>query len=287
MHLPDVLSSLDLGVAEQVVGQQALLGGLVLARVLGLVLCLGGLLFRLEMRLRLGLAALLGLMLVTRLDTSSPPVPAGTGFVTAAVAELALGAAVGLGASVVLLAVRLGAEFLGQFPGTVDVPAGGWSGGLSGGGEAGEEGRPLQVLFKSLALLVFLQSQGHVRVVQACQRSLRLWPVGHWHDQPVLSDWIPGLLQQAALLGLNLAGPLLAGCGLAALGVALIVRWLPQLEGLTVLPSCRLALCWLVLACGIPAVVEQLERQSREAGVSLQEELQRPDAGTATGRVRP
>ncbi|MFM8583176.1 MAG: flagellar biosynthetic protein FliR [Planctomycetaceae bacterium] len=281
------LSPLDLGVAEQLVGQQALLGGLLLARVLGLVLCLGGLLFRLELRMRLGLAGVLCLMLLMRLDADSPPLTPGTGWVTAAVAELALGAGVGLGAAVVLLAVRLGAEFLGQFPGTIDGPGGGWAGGLGGGGDAAEEGRPLQRLFKSLAVLVFLQSQGHVRVVQACQRSLDLWPVGHWQDQPVLGDWIPTLLQQAVLLGLNLAGPLLAGCGLAALGVALIVRWLPQLEGLTVLPSCRLALCWLILACGLPGVVHQLERYAVETPSVMPGKGRGAEAGIATERAPP
>jgi len=247
----------QLGLVRELVDQQARLGILVLARSLGMALCLGGLLFRHEWRLRIGIGALLALTLLGRLPPQSLTIVTGVSLPLGLVWELMLGVTLGLGATLCLWPLSLVSDLLAQFLGT---PLGGESD--SGGVGFGMSGRSVHLLLRALALVVFLQSNGHVTLLLACERSLRDWPLGVWPETIPFVEWLTRLLQHAAILGLSLAAPLLGACGLVSLAVALIVRWFPQFERLASLPSLRQSVCWLLLSLGIPGIVEQIERQT-------------------------
>lgn len=96
----------------------------------------------------------------------------------------------------------------------------------------GNDSSPLGIMFNQAFIVFFLTSGGFLLLLGVLYDSFRLWPVFDW--TPTLkTEHIPLLLAQLdRLLGMTmlLAAPVVVAMFLAELGLALVSRFVPQLQ---------------------------------------------------------
>lgn len=114
----------------------------------------------------------------------------------------------------------------------------------------GNDSSPLGEMFLQ-AFIVFLIASGGLQIVLGCiYDSYRLWPIGSW--MPTLSrNGIPLMLDQLDRLmrmAIVLASPVLIVMFLAEIGLALISRFVPQLQVFFIAMPIKSALAFMVLA---------------------------------------
>ncbi len=213
-----------------------------------MLMCLPALLRGADWRIRAGLA--LGLAIVLTPVTPSLRISIGTwtALASLAVGEFVIGAALSLAGALVLGGVRLAAELIDQQLGLT------LSEGLALGGEGGVG--VASTLFRSLAILAFLQLGGHLQIVAACAESLRVIPPGTAQLTPALATLLRDLVQQSFVLALRLAGPVWGATALAAFAWGLLGRAMPSLNGLSLGAPWRVCVGLLALSWGLPLVAE-------------------------------
>jgi flagellar biosynthesis protein FliR len=140
--------------------------------------------------------------------------------------ELAVGLALGLGATTILSALLMAGSLIDQqsglSTGELFNPEFGVSLGLSG-----------QMLHQ-LGLVVFLVAGGHVLLVSTLLETFHTLPVGYaWVGPPVL-DALSELVHQSLRLAIQVSAPVLAVMTLVGLAMGFVGRALPRLDVLAV-----------------------------------------------------
>lgn len=221
---------------------------LVAARLAGLSFCLPVLFRGAHWVLRAGVV--LSLALVLWPGVSSQAVPAGSWGESAGlvVMEFVLGASMSLAASLVLSAVRLSAELIDQQLGLTMTE--GLALGERGGAGVGS------LVLRTLAILVFLETGGHLMVVRACAESFQVIPPGVADLAPGLEVVLMELVQQSFVLALRLAAPVWGATALVSLAWGMAGRMVPALGNLFSVAPWRAGLGLLALSFALPVVAE-------------------------------
>jgi flagellar biosynthesis protein FliR len=229
----------------------AVAGVLVGARVLGLVWTAPALaLPALGWRFRLALGVSLGAILVPVVGREIA-VPRGWEAVgRACLVELAVGAALGYSAALVVAGARQAGELVGSQAGL--SPAALFD------PEAGNDLTPLGHLYGLLALAVFLALDGPIVLVKALVESYRVVPVGGARLSAETAALVFGRVGQALALALRAAAPPALALALAGLALGLLGRAAPSLQLVALSLPIRWALGLLLAGLGLLGLIATL-----------------------------
>lgn len=229
----------------------AVAGVLVAARVLGLVWTAPALaLPALGWRFRLALGVSLAAILVPAVGREIV-VPAGWEAVgQACLVELAVGAALGYSAALVVAGARQAGELVGSQAGL--SPAALFD------PDAGDDLTPLGHLYGLLALAVFLSLDGPIVLVKALVESYRVVPAGGARLSAETATLVFGRVGQALALALRAAAPPALALALAGLALGLLGRAAPSLQLVTLSLPIRWALGLLLVGLGLLGAIATL-----------------------------
>ena len=195
----------------------------------------------LPVRVRVAVAVCLGVVLGTALPL--PGTVAGAALAWAAAGELVLGAALGLGAKLVLVGLELSAALIDQPIGLTPAAAPGPLWGHDSAATA-----PWMVLIGALAFLAASPLGGDWLVIGALIDSLGLVPLGSVIaiDRPV--QFVMNVMQAALMLGFQAAAPVVVTVGLLQGLWAILGRARGAALWQSTLTPARILLSVLVLA---------------------------------------
>lgn len=158
--------------------------------------------------------------------------------------EAAIGLALGLAARFIYLAVQQGAEILAQQMGFTD------SGVINP--DSGEEEQPMGLLYETVFALLFLVSGSYQLLLLMIGRSYKAFPVGSTPDAAALAQGLVTAGSMMLLLGLKLAGPVLAAFLILAIVLAVLARVLPEMNVLMESYPLRVGLGLLMATAMMP-----------------------------------
>lgn len=229
----------------------AAVAALVLARVLGLAwsapaLSTSGL----GWRLRLGLAATLGSVLVPVVGGRVSPPAGWPALGGACLVELAVGMALGWSAALVVAGARQAGELVGAQAGL--APAALFD------PEAGDDLTPLGHLYGLIALAVFLALDGPMVLIRTLVESYELVPAGSAGLTAGTASLAFGQVGQALALCLRAAAPPALAVALAGVALGLLGRAAPSLSLVALSLPVRSALGLLLVGLGLVTLVATL-----------------------------
>jgi flagellar biosynthetic protein FliR len=215
-------------------------------------------------RIRAALSFVIAFCLTLPTLGSAHDVPLEPGpLLVSSLAELMVGAVIGLTARVTLAAAEAAGTIAGNamglgFANTVDPLF-------------GDEGMPTTTLMGSLSVLIFFVLQGHHVLLQALSASLTLAPCGRGFP-PFHADRMVVLGARIMAQGLRIAAPVVATMFVVQLGMALASRAAPRVQvfalsfgmavsvGALLLVACapQIAQALADLITGIPDLLAQL-----------------------------
>ena len=168
------------------------------------------------------------------------------------VTELLFGVALGFVASAVFEALRLAGEVLdlqiGLSAGQLFDPASGTQSGI------------LSTGYSLLALLFFVTLNGHHWLVRGIAGSFAIVPLGAAQIGAEIPALAYGLGTSVLVMGLRIAGPVMAALLLADLAFGLVARAVPQINVFLVGIPAKIALGLAVAAVAAPALLLNMER---------------------------
>jgi len=222
-------------------------------RVAGLAAVAPGLSYQ-QAPAQVRVALAVGLALIVAPVAGSPPgsLDEPMRYMALCAVELVFGIALGFVASAVLEALRFGGEVLdlqiGLRAGQLFDPTSGSSSGI------------LSTGYYMLALLFFVTLNGHHWLVRALAGSFAIVPVGGVHLGAGVASIASGLGTSVLVLGLRVAGPVMAALLLADLAFGLVARAVPQINVFLVGIPAKIALGFAIATVGVPSVLMNLER---------------------------
>jgi flagellar biosynthesis protein FliR len=226
---------------------------LVLARVIGLCWTAPGLATPgLDGRMRVILAGFLTALIapVVGRDLTSPTNSWALG--ASCLFELAIGAGLGWGASLVIAGARQAGEIAGAQAGL--SPAALFD------PELGDGLTPLGHLYGLVALGVFLVLEGPTQLVTALAESFRVIPPGGSSPSPEVATWAFGQVGQALGLALRIAAPPALALTLAGLALGLLGRAAPSLQLVSLSLPVRTLLGLALAALGLVTLAATIGR---------------------------
>ena len=204
------------------------------------------------LKLRVAGGIVIGMAVVGRL-AAPVAVPADwIGLSVAAVAELAIGATIGLAARVLFAGIELGAFHIGQQMGVALAEA--------YDPLREESSDSVRRLFDMLALVVFLAVGGHRVLIASLLATFKGVPLmSFWPGQSGL-EMVTALLGTSFVLALRVAAPVLLAILLATVAMGFLGRTLPQLNILTTGLPISTLLGMILLAAGLTMMGPVLEQ---------------------------
>lgn len=212
---------------------------------------------------RVPLQARLGLGLFATLVILPPGAPGAAVQVTptAITGELLLGLLVGFTVSLVFGAVQFAAALINFNIGMGIIPSVDPSLDLGGGG--------LERFFYLLALLIFVQIDGHHQFIAALHHLFELVPVGTVSLQPATAQQLTVLSAGLFTAALRIALPALAALLLADLGLAILARVAPQFNLFALGLPLKAVVGLGVTAVAVPLLVPRLIAMFRAVPTSM------------------
>jgi len=116
----------------------------------------------------------------------------------------------------------------------------------------GERNQPVGVLFQLSFLLLFVIAGGHHLLLRVLARSYVAFPVGATPDVGAVTEGIVSAGSAMLLLGLRLAGPVLAAFMILGVLLAVLARVLPEMNLLVASLPLRVGLGLLMAAAILP-----------------------------------
>jgi flagellar biosynthetic protein FliR len=226
----------------------AAIWGLVMARVLGLCWTAPALAVpELDWRFRLGLALVLGLVLIPLVESAIVPPAGWSNMVQGVLLEVLTGAVIGWSAALILAGARLAGDMV--------AAQGGLSTAMLIDPETGEEVTPLGRFFGWIALVVFLALDGPLILVRALVESYQTVPACGLLISPETANRAFAQIGHALELALRAAAPAALALALAGVILGLLSRAAPSLPFVALaLPiRCLLGIA-LVLLSVVPLV---------------------------------
>jgi len=224
---------------------------LVLARVLGLCLTAPGLAVPgLSWRFRVGLAGVLGLVLVPVLEGGVTAPPAWTDAAWASLGEVLTGAMLGMTAGLIAAGARAAGDLVAAQAGlataTLFDP------------ESGEEVTALGRLYGWVALAAFLGLSGPLALVRALADSFSVVPAGRFLISRGTATEACGQVGRALELSLRAAAPPAVALIMAGLALAWLSRTAPSLPFLILALPIRTVLGVALVLLGLAALAMTL-----------------------------
>lgn len=132
----------------------------------------------------------------------------------------------------------------------------------------GNDSSPLGLLFNQAFIVFFFISGGFLLMMDLLYESFRLWNVFAWtpHLKPESMPLLVGQLLSLVKVGLLLASPAVIAMFLAELGLALVSRFVPQLQVFFMAMPIKSALAVLVLMLYVAMLFEYGVDQIRSLG---------------------
>lgn len=166
-----------------------------------------------------------------------------------ALAELIVGAVIGLTARVIMAAAESAGTLAGNamglgFAGQVDPVFGG-------------EGVPTSLLTSSLAVLIFFALRGHHTVLEALSASLTLAPCGNGFPS-LRYESLTMVGARIVMQGLRIASPVVATMFVVQLGTALVARAAPRVQIFALSFGVSVSIGALVLLMSAPELAQGL-----------------------------
>lgn len=195
--------------------------------------------------------------------TGAAALPSLPAFAEAAFAEIAIGAVIGLLASMPLVAAQIGglvaSQQLGLGFGRFYLPS------------MDDEGDALEQMMFLLALMLFISVGGIEQMVLAAAESYRWLPAGTISVAPMAqaTELMIGALGSALELGLRVAAPVLAIVTLESIALGFVGRTMPAINVLSVGFALRVGAGIAVLALGIGVIRVAIDGVIDETLVSL------------------
>ncbi len=173
--------------------------------------------------LAVGLGGVVGAYVSGRGQSGAVPGIATPGiYIGAVVTELAIGAVIGYGVSLLFEAVRFAGDM-------IDVQMGlGQSTALDP--TSNIQATVVSRAYYFVAVIIFLQMNGHHWLIAGLNRSYELIPLGGAGYSRELSELIIDLVGSIFTIGLRVAAPVIASVFLTDIGFGLIARVVPQMN---------------------------------------------------------
>jgi flagellar biosynthetic protein FliR len=196
--------------------------------------------------LALGLAA----VVVPVCVRTPPPVGDPGLFVALCLAELAFGIALGFAMGALLEALRFGGEIL-------DLQIGLRAGQLFDPSTGSQSGI-LSTGYYMIALVLFMQLDGHHYLLRGLAASFQMTPVGELTLRPCLMRVVSDLGSSLLAIGVRVAAPVIAALLLADLSFGLVARAVPQVNVFLVGIPAKMALGFIIAAISASLLSENI-----------------------------
>ncbi len=200
----------------------------------------------LPLLLKAGIAAMVSIFMALRVPPSAVPAWAATPIAAGVlvVREVLCGAAIGLAAQLVFLAIQQGGILIGRQMGfymaSILDPS------------SGQETQPFAIYLETLFILLFLAAGGHHLLLQVIARSFTVLPVGGPVDFGMLASGVLSAGTTMLLLALKLAAPVLAAFLVLSVILGVLARVMPEMNILLTSLPLRVALGLLLAMAIIP-----------------------------------
>jgi len=198
-------------------------------------------------RLRAALAVTVGFALVSRVAQPAAIPTDALGLALGVAGELAVGAALGYAARLVIVGIELGALHAGRQMGIGLAEA------FNPGGS--DASGSVQRLMRLFAIVVFLAIGGHRAVLSALVETFGSVPVLSFAPSMSLLDAVVSLLGASFELAVKVAAPVVVALVLAAMAMGLLQRTMPQLNAFSVGFGVRTMVGLALLAASLVVVV--------------------------------
>jgi flagellar biosynthetic protein FliR len=196
------------------------------------------------------------------------------GYVTVALGELSLGVLLGLGAFTVLSGLQLAGQIVDQQAGfslgSIVNPEFDSSGSVSG-----------QTMYL-LGMAIFLLLEplgGHLLLLRTLVQTFETLPVGEAFISLSAVELVGGLVQEALLLGVRVAAPLVVMMTLIDLTLGFLGHSVPQVNVQAIGFATRAGLCLLILVVLLTGVTEVVTTAVPRAIAALHEAIVFPGEG--------
>ena len=149
----------------------------------------------------------------------------------------------------------------------------------------GNDSSPLGILFNQAFIVFFFISGGFTLMLDMLYESFRIWPVFSWWPHLMAESvpmWIHQILRLVELT-LLLSAPVIVAMFLAEMGLALVSRFVPQLQVFFLAMPIKSALAFLVLILYAATIFEyslDLVRGLPDAFRWMNEQWRAPEGGT-------
>ena len=196
--------------------------------------------------------------------STHPPAPVVSGpgeFIALCLSELAFGIALGFAVAALLEAFRFGGEVL-------DLQVGLRAGQLFDPSTGAQSGI-LSTAYYMMALILFVQLNGHHLLLRGLAASFTMTPVGTLCADPGLQRVVCDVGRSMLALGLTVAGPVIAALLLADLALGLVARAVPQVNVFLVGIPGKIALGFAIAVACAPLLAPQLRGVIEAAGRHL------------------
>jgi len=172
--------------------------------------------------------------------------------------ESLYGLALGLIATIVFTAVKVGGEIIEQEMGLTMAeildPL------------TGESAQPLSSLLEMIFILLFLSANGHHLLLLTLSRSYESFPLGSVPDIASLTGGLIGAGSAVLIAGLQIAAPLLAASLLLMVVLAVLARVVPEMDILFTSFPLRVGLGLFMTAALLPLISKFVSEFSRLMG---------------------
>ena len=132
----------------------------------------------------------------------------------------------------------------------------------------GNDSSPLGILFNQAFIVFFFVCGGFTLILGILYDSFRLWPVFSWTPtlRPETIPLLLGQLDRLVRLAMLYAAPMIVAMFLAELGLALVSRFVPQLQVFFLAMPIKSALALLVLVMYMATLFEQARSSIEDLG---------------------
>ncbi len=205
-------------------------------------------------QVKIGLCALTAWILLP-VAKQAPGAMTGLAMVLSIAKEIMVGLVLGFAASLIFSAVQVATRFMGAqiglgMPSIMDPL---WP----------ENEGFLDTMYGLLAAVVFLNLDGHCALLAALAGTVEVIPLGGFVPAPVVGERLIALAAMAISAGVALAMPVVGAMLVADMGMALVVRTIPQANIFSVGLPTKMALGAFVLFALMPATVTGLSEMTR------------------------
>ncbi len=123
---------------------------------------------------------------------------------------------------------------------------------------SGEPAEPLSILIEMIFILMFLAVNGHQQLLLVISKSYQTFPAGQIPELPHLVEGFVKTGSTMLIMGLRLAGPMLAAFLLMLMVLAVLSRIIPEMDILFISMPLQIGLGLLMVGMLFPFINEYL-----------------------------